>query len=324
MHRNAVAYQIGRSTFRVAYGDITKQTTDAIVSSDDNMLSMGGGVSLAIARAAGDAYYQETRMHAALSVGDVAVSSAGVLPMKHVFHLVTIDFSQGKIAGIEDIVRGVKTVLNECIARNCTSVTFPALATGVARIPFDAVAKAMTEAIAAFLIELEVAITVTLVLHAREMVTQSELDTFYEKAVASAVQSFVAESLQQQLSRLPAGDRAVRADGQGSATTQVKPVISITENTLFTGVASPLKHAAAAAQSFLATERGRHGTAEERMKEIDAAITSAQLLLNQLYIAVQQAVFGEEAALEREIATYQTLLATMQRERQMLEGGTQG
>ncbi len=60
------------------YGDITRLTADALVSSDDNYLSMGGGVSAALSRVGGEIVSIEARKHTPLNIGDVAVTSAEV------------------------------------------------------------------------------------------------------------------------------------------------------------------------------------------------------------------------------------------------------
>lgn len=64
-------YKINNSTLRVVFGNITTSTTDAIVSSDDVYLTMGGGVSKSIRMCASDNMYKETRKHIPATLGDV-------------------------------------------------------------------------------------------------------------------------------------------------------------------------------------------------------------------------------------------------------------
>ena len=45
-------YRFARSTLTLEFGNITDSTADVVVSSDDSYLTMGGGVSAAILRAA--------------------------------------------------------------------------------------------------------------------------------------------------------------------------------------------------------------------------------------------------------------------------------
>jgi O-acetyl-ADP-ribose deacetylase (regulator of RNase III) len=48
-------YQFGNCTLTLEFGDITSSQADVIVSSDDYMLTMRGGVSAAIRRVGGEA-----------------------------------------------------------------------------------------------------------------------------------------------------------------------------------------------------------------------------------------------------------------------------
>ena len=82
-------YSIGDVIFAITYADITSVPADALVSSDDNYLSMGGGVSAAIARAAGSALVVDARKHIPLRLGDVAVTSAGQL-LRSTFSMVSL------------------------------------------------------------------------------------------------------------------------------------------------------------------------------------------------------------------------------------------
>jgi O-acetyl-ADP-ribose deacetylase (regulator of RNase III) len=74
---------------------------DAVVSSDDAQLSMGGGVSGAILSAAGGTVTEESKRLSPLKVGDVAVTSAGQLPTKYILHAVTVDWAEGSTGRAE-------------------------------------------------------------------------------------------------------------------------------------------------------------------------------------------------------------------------------
>jgi O-acetyl-ADP-ribose deacetylase (regulator of RNase III) len=47
------SYQFGKSRLTIEFGDITSANAQAIVSSDDYYITMGGGVSASILRAGG-------------------------------------------------------------------------------------------------------------------------------------------------------------------------------------------------------------------------------------------------------------------------------
>ncbi|HJZ48770.1 MAG TPA: macro domain-containing protein [Roseiflexaceae bacterium] len=94
MPQRTADYKINKTTFRVCYGNITELVADALVSSDDNYLTMSGGVSLSLLLAGGETIQREARKQVPLKAGDVAVTSAGYLKAKFIFHAVTIDYDK--------------------------------------------------------------------------------------------------------------------------------------------------------------------------------------------------------------------------------------
>jgi len=203
--------EIGNSTFRIRYEDITKISADVLVSSDDCQLSMGGGVSASLLHAGGDGITQDARKHVPLELGGVAVTSAGRLHAKYIFHVVTIDYEKSAYATAGTISSATSRCLNLADALGVDSIAFPALGTGVAGVAFRAVAETMTRTIAEYLYGNTRLETVTLALFAREHVQQEDLDTFYDRSVALATlaaQSRRLGTLFDELSRL------VNAQGQ--------------------------------------------------------------------------------------------------------------
>jgi O-acetyl-ADP-ribose deacetylase (regulator of RNase III) len=83
-------YVIGNSSITVIFGDITKSSAEVIVSSDDYMLSMGGGVSRAIRNACGSQVWNDAVKMIPAKLGDVVITSAGDLDAKYIFHAITI------------------------------------------------------------------------------------------------------------------------------------------------------------------------------------------------------------------------------------------
>ncbi|XP_041433947.1 protein mono-ADP-ribosyltransferase PARP15-like [Xenopus laevis] len=119
--------EIGNSIVHVKKGDITKETTDAIVNLNDHTLKHNSGVSKAILEAAGRNVYEEFSHFAKTPQGDVVVTDAGDLRCRKIIHLISV-------VSEEKIVAGVTGVLRECEQHNLQSVTFPAIATGNACI----------------------------------------------------------------------------------------------------------------------------------------------------------------------------------------------
>jgi O-acetyl-ADP-ribose deacetylase (regulator of RNase III) len=120
---------------RLYQGDITNLVTDVIVSSDDNYLTMGGGVSYRL-RSVGDGdIYSEAKKLVPLSLGEVAVTTAGKLSAQKIFHGVVIDFDTGKGPSKDVIEQVIHTCLEKANQANYKSIAFPLLGTGAGGFP---------------------------------------------------------------------------------------------------------------------------------------------------------------------------------------------
>lgn len=179
-------YQINDATFSVEYGDITRLIADILVSSDDSYLTMGGGVSASLLRAGGNVVAEEAAKHVPLRLGDVAVTSAGRLHAKYIFHVVTIDYKTLEYAAAETLKLATSRCLLLADTLAARTIAFPALGTGVAQVPFHVAAEVMTRTIADHLYGDTQLEKVTLTLLAREGVRARDVNTFYERSVALA------------------------------------------------------------------------------------------------------------------------------------------
>jgi eukaryotic-like serine/threonine-protein kinase len=123
----------------VLSGDIREQTVDALVSSDDELLSMTGGVSLAIAQAAGPEIRREAARFVPARQGRAVVTSAGQLPQRYVFHGITLDYSKPSVVVPSRDV--IAEILESCFYQaetlHVTSLAFPLLGTGTGGFPRD-------------------------------------------------------------------------------------------------------------------------------------------------------------------------------------------
>lgn len=202
MSERTTDYKINDVTFRVCYADITKVVADALVSSDDNYLSMGGGVSMALWEAGGEEIRREAQKHVPLEIGDVAVTSAGRLRAKYIFHAVTIDYDNLEYPSNESIYTATQKCMELADSLEVRVLAFPALGTGVGRFPFQMAAEVMTRTIADYLIGETKIELVIVALFGREMVKQSDINLFYERAVGLASVSTESERLGTLLSEL--------------------------------------------------------------------------------------------------------------------------
>lgn len=151
-------YHFKNSQVKVIFGDITQSTTEVIVSSDDCNLSMGGGVSGMIRECAGIAILNDVKKHIPAKLGDVIVTSSGELLCKYIFHIITIGTKQLSLYNSQsesnpDIKRYIiENSINKCFrllsSLDLTSIAFPAIGAGLAKIPYEEVASHMIRSIA--------------------------------------------------------------------------------------------------------------------------------------------------------------------------------
>lgn len=152
-------YHINNSIIKIIFGNLLDSQAEVIVNSDDSNITMGGGVSMAIRRKEGTgAIRLDVSKKTPAEIGDVVVSSAGTLPQKNIFHIITIDYDgldhSNKFAEIskDDIHQYIiGHSIDKCFlllhAMDMTSIAFPQIGAGVAGIPFKKVAEVMAEAI---------------------------------------------------------------------------------------------------------------------------------------------------------------------------------
>ncbi|MCC8957131.1 macro domain-containing protein [Bradyrhizobium sp. Pear77] len=138
-------YRVGDSTLSLVFGDITTSTADVLVSSDDSDLSMGGGVSAAIRRAAGQSIMIEAEKNVPAKLGDVVVTSAGSLKARHVFHAITI--GEGEVSDGDIVANATRRCLKLLDALGLSSIAFPTIGAGVARFSYEDVATNMAQVI---------------------------------------------------------------------------------------------------------------------------------------------------------------------------------
>lgn len=144
-------YTINSSTLRVEYRDITLISADVLVSSNDTNLLMGSGVSLALLRRGGPEIMREAQDLAPLPLGEIAVTSAGRLNAKKIFHCAVLDYDHQHLTTLDLIRTVTRRCLVTCDAKGFTSIAFPAFATGVAALSPERAAAAMLISIAAYL-----------------------------------------------------------------------------------------------------------------------------------------------------------------------------
>ena len=141
---------IANSSVEIISGNICDSKCEVIVSSDDSHLSQGGGVSMAIAKAGGDAIAAQIKNLIPVDLGDVAVTTAGELSQKYIFHAVTIDwnnYTRVEDEEMQDFI--IRNSVSRCFQLlsmlKLSSIAFPIIGAGVAGIPGERAGRRMAE-----------------------------------------------------------------------------------------------------------------------------------------------------------------------------------
>ena len=131
-------FQGNRVTVKVYNTDITKLKIDVVVNAANGQLEHYGGVAYFIAKAAGDDLNRECheiiKKHDRIPVSNLAVTSAGRMPCKKVFHAVGPswhNYSENqKNICLQDLLKTILRCL--CAARdlNMTSIAIPSISSG--------------------------------------------------------------------------------------------------------------------------------------------------------------------------------------------------
>ncbi len=134
---------IGGTKVVVEQGDITEQDVDAIAVAANDRLWMGGRLADTLKQKAGEDVETEAMKQGPLPVGEVAVTSAGELPIKHILHAVIM--GQDLKPTEETIGRGVRSLIKKADELGIKTLAMPAFGTGMGKFPAKQAAKVMVE-----------------------------------------------------------------------------------------------------------------------------------------------------------------------------------
>jgi O-acetyl-ADP-ribose deacetylase len=132
-------------------GDLLDEPVDAIVNAANGHLAHGGGVAGIISRAAGPQLQAESdrlvRERGPFPTGSAVVTSAGKLPFKGVIH--AVGPRQGEGDEETKLVLALVTAFGCAKERGWSSVSFPAVSSGIFAVPLEICARAYLKAMRA-------------------------------------------------------------------------------------------------------------------------------------------------------------------------------
>jgi len=139
----------GGQILQIVQGDITHESTDAIVNAANQYLQHGAGVAGAILRGGGQTIQVESdawvQSHGTVSHAQPAWTSGGNLPARYVIHAVGPIWGDGDEDGkLSSAIKGSLKVADKL---DLESLALPAISTGIFGFPMERAAEVILDAI---------------------------------------------------------------------------------------------------------------------------------------------------------------------------------
>ncbi|RJS60629.1 O-acetyl-ADP-ribose deacetylase [Bacillus sp. PK3_68] len=150
--------KVNGNSLKLVTGDITKQTTEAIVNAANGSLLGGGGVDGAIHTAAGKELLEECRKileealkGAYLPTGEAVITNGYNLPARYVIHTVGPIWHENTQNEEALLSNCYQNALQLAMEKEITSISFPSISTGVYRFPIRLASATALQTIVHFL-----------------------------------------------------------------------------------------------------------------------------------------------------------------------------
>ncbi|KAH9492142.1 Protein mono-ADP-ribosyltransferase parp14 [Bulinus truncatus] len=143
-------WNFGNIAVNLVEDEINKQTTDVVVNSVDNSLDLKNGrLTAVILKEAGDQIQTELKIRygKGINPGEFAVSTAGKMKCKHIFHACLTVYKGKNNTKMKSLIRKMLERADELKAK---SISFPALGTGNLNYPPDLSCKVILESISEY------------------------------------------------------------------------------------------------------------------------------------------------------------------------------
>jgi O-acetyl-ADP-ribose deacetylase (regulator of RNase III) len=150
-----LTFHVNQAKLSIIQGDITRQTTDAIVNAANSSLMGGGGVDGAIHRAGGPAILEECKQIVAkqgrLPTGKAVITTAGNMKTRYVIHTVGPIWHGGDQEEPGLLASAYLESLKLAAENNLSSISFPSISTGAYGYPVDRAARIAIKEVVSFL-----------------------------------------------------------------------------------------------------------------------------------------------------------------------------
>ncbi|MEE9911602.1 MAG: O-acetyl-ADP-ribose deacetylase [Deltaproteobacteria bacterium] len=124
-----------QTLIELVLGDITRESTDAIVNAANSRLAGGAGVDGAIHRAGGPAIMAECRKIGGCPTGQAVITTGGNLKARYVIHTVGPVYVNGTRGEALLLASAYQNSLKLAVKNGLQSISFPAISCGVYGYP---------------------------------------------------------------------------------------------------------------------------------------------------------------------------------------------